>query len=105
MKSRGFFCVKKHWIPSPKSYTSHTFIIFYTKMTCSHPKMKIEGTASVGTKWQIVIPKNVRNKFDLKTGSDLVVLSSDHAMVLIKSENLKEMISYFEEIVEQGKKL
>jgi AbrB family looped-hinge helix DNA binding protein len=67
--------------------------------------MKIEGTASVGSKGQIVIPKSVREKFDLKTGSDLVVLSSDFATILIKSENLKEMISHFEDIIEQTKNI
>ena len=51
--------------------------------------IKIEWSASVGTKWQIVIPKNVRDKFKLKSGNDLIVLSSDDAIFLIKSENLK----------------
>ena len=74
-------------------------------MTCNHPKMKIEGTASVGSKGQIVIPKWVREKFDLKTWSDLVVLSSDFATILIKSENLKDMISHFEDIIEQTKNI
>jgi len=67
--------------------------------------MKIEGTASIGTKWQIVIPKNVREKFDLKTGNDLVVLSSDFATILIKSQDLKKMVSHFENIIEQTKSI
>jgi AbrB family looped-hinge helix DNA binding protein len=74
-------------------------------MHCEHPKMKIEGTASIGSKWQIVIPKNVREKFDLKVWSDLVILSSSFATILIKSENLKEMLSHFENIIEQSKDL
>jgi len=74
-------------------------------MSISPPKMKIEGTASVWTKWQIVIPKNVREKFELKTWSDLVVLSSDFATILIKSENLKEMVAHFENIIEQTKNI
>ncbi len=68
-----------------------------------HPQMKIEGTASIGTKWQIVIPKNVRKKFNLKTWDDLVVLSSDCATLLIKSENLKEMLGNFEKGLERLK--
>lgn len=74
-------------------------------MNHTHPKMKIEGTASVGSKGQIVIPKSVREKFDLKTWSDLVVLSSNFSTILIKSENLKDMISQFESIIEQTKDL
>jgi AbrB family looped-hinge helix DNA binding protein len=61
--------------------------------------IKIEWSASVGTKWQIVIPKNVREKFKLKPGDDLVVLSSDDAIFLVKSENLENMIWSFENII------
>lgn len=67
--------------------------------------MKIEGTASIGTKWQIVIPKNVRKKFDLKAWDDLVVLSSDCATLLIKSEDLKEMMNNFEKVIKDSKSI
>ena len=67
-------------------------------MTNNAPNLKIEGTASIGTKWQIVIPKNVREKFDLKSGDDLIVLSARSATILIKSENLEDMMKQFEEI-------
>lgn len=74
-------------------------------MVRGHPQMKIEGTASIGTKWQIVIPKNVRKKFDLKAWDDLVVLSSDCATLLIKSENLKEMMNNFEKVIKDSKSI
>ncbi len=61
--------------------------------------IKIEWSASVGTKWQIVIPKNVRDKFKLKFGNDLIVLSSDNAILLVKSESLENMIWSFENII------
>jgi AbrB family looped-hinge helix DNA binding protein len=61
--------------------------------------IKIEWSASVGTKWQIVIPKNVRDKFKLKSGNDLIVLSSDDAIFLVKSESLENMIWSFENII------
>ncbi len=61
--------------------------------------IKIEWSASVGTKWQIVIPKNVREKFKLKPGDDLIVLSSDDAIFLVKSESLENMIWSFENII------
>lgn len=67
----------------------------------NHPTMKIEWSASIGTKWQIVIPKNVREKFNLKAWNDLVVLSSDSAIFLIKSEDLKKMMTCFENMIEE----
>ncbi|HKL44148.1 MAG TPA: AbrB/MazE/SpoVT family DNA-binding domain-containing protein [Candidatus Absconditabacterales bacterium] len=74
-------------------------------MVRGHPQMKIEGTASIGTKGQIVIPKNVRKKFNLKAGDDLVVLSSDCATLLIKSEDLKEMMNNFEKVIKNSKSI
>jgi len=74
-------------------------------MVRGHPQMKIEGTASIGTKWQIVIPKNVRKKFNLKAWDDLVVLSSDCATLLIKSEDLKEMMNNFEKVIKDSKSI
>jgi len=67
----------------------------------NHPTMKIEGSASIWTKWQIVIPKNVREKFNLKTGNDLIVLSSESAILLIKSEDLKDMMKCFENMISE----
>ncbi len=67
-------------------------------MTNKAPNLKIEGTASIGTKWQIVIPKNIRDKFNLNSGDDLIVLSARSATILIKSENLEDMMKQFEEI-------
>ena len=64
------------------------------------PELKIEGTASIGSKGQIVIPKQVREKFDLKPWSDVIVLSVLHATILIKSENLTKMLSHFEKITQ-----
>jgi len=61
--------------------------------------MKIEWTATIWIKWQIVIPKNVRDKFNLDVWDDLVVLSSKRWIMLVKSENLKDMIDSFEEII------
>jgi len=83
---------------SQKLYNSY-YLFFYFKKMVKHPHMKIEWSASIGTKWQIVIPKNVREKFDLKPWNDLVVLSSDSAMILIKSEDLKDMMKCFENII------
>ena len=67
--------------------------------------LKIEWTANIWMKWQIVIPKQVRNKFKLNTWDDLVVLSWNFWIMLIKSTDLKDMINNFENLIETDKKL
>jgi len=67
--------------------------------------LKIEWTANIGTKWQIVIPKQVRNKFKLSTWDDLIVLSWNFWIMLIKSTDLKDMMDNFEELIDTEKKL
>lgn len=45
------------------------------------------GTVTVGSKGQIVIPKNARDTFDMKEGDRLVVLGDEsQGIALIKSE-------------------
>ena len=68
-------------------------------------ELKIEGTANIGTKWQIVIPKQARNKFNLNTWDDLVVLSWNFWIMLIKSTDLNDMMDNFENLIETDKKL
>lgn len=67
--------------------------------------LKIEWTANIWMKWQIVIPKQVRNKFKLNTWDDLVVLSWNFWIMLIKSTDLKDMMDNFENLIETEKKL
>ena len=62
--------------------------------------LKIEWTANIWMKWQIVIPKQVRNKFKLNTWDDLVVLSWNFGIMLIKSTDLKDMMDNFENLIE-----
>ena len=45
------------------------------------------GTVTIGSKGQIVIPKNARDTFDMKEGDRLVVLGDEsQGIVLIKAE-------------------
>lgn len=47
----------------------------------------IWGTVTIGSKGQIVIPKNARDTFDMKEGDRLVVLGDEsQGIALIKSE-------------------
>jgi bifunctional DNA-binding transcriptional regulator/antitoxin component of YhaV-PrlF toxin-antitoxin module len=65
--------------------------------------LKIEWTANIWMKWQIVIPKQARNKFNLNTWDDLVVLSGKFWIMLIKSTDLKDMMDNFENLIETEK--
>lgn len=53
--------------------------MFRVTATCVVIRMKksekFMGSVKVGTKGQIVIPKEVRNMFDIKTGDTLIVLA------------------------------
>lgn len=66
--------------------------------------MKIEWTATISTKWQIVIPQSARKKFDLQIWDDLIVLSSKNGLMLIKSDNLENMMDDFEEMIKIDEK-
>ena len=55
---------------------------------------KLYGTATVGSKGQVVIPSDAREELNIKPGDKLYVISSMHGagIVLLKEEKLSEMI-------------
>lgn len=61
------------------------------------PDIKMCGNVTVGPKWQVVIPKEVRDTLDIKAGDSLVVImKAEKAVGMIKAENIPEMIKYIE---------
>ncbi|KKR05519.1 MAG: Transcriptional regulator [candidate division WS6 bacterium GW2011_GWF2_39_15] len=51
------------------------------------------GTATVGTKGQIVIPNEVRKRYDIKTGDKLVIFSGEGGVIAImKSDKLNDLL-------------
>lgn len=53
--------------------------------------MKYIGISKVGEKGQIVIPKEVRDMFDIKPGDSLIVLSDKKkGIALLKSEVIED---------------
>ncbi|HTJ73288.1 MAG TPA: AbrB/MazE/SpoVT family DNA-binding domain-containing protein [Verrucomicrobiae bacterium] len=64
------------------------------------PDKKLYGTATVGTKGQIVIPSDAREELDIKPGDRLYVMNAMHGagVVLLKEEMLE---SFVEEIMAQ----
>jgi AbrB family looped-hinge helix DNA binding protein len=64
------------------------------------PDKKLYGTATVGTKGQIVIPSDAREELDIKPGDRLYVMNAMHGagVVLLKEEMLE---SFVEQIMAQ----
>ena len=55
-------------------------------------KDKYVGICKVGEKGQIVIPKEVRNIFDIKPGDSMIVLcDKERGIALVKSEVIEDI--------------
>ena len=56
-------------------------------------KDKFVGIAKVGEKGQIVIPKEARDMFDIKSGDSLVILcDKNKGIAILKSEVIEESL-------------
>lgn len=55
--------------------------------------MKFYGAATVGTKGQIVIPAEARNKFNIVEGDKLLAMGmpTDNGIALFKADSLDEL--------------
>jgi AbrB family looped-hinge helix DNA binding protein len=56
--------------------------------------IKFWGTVTVGTKGQIVIPAKAREKFKIKEGDQLILVShhENHGIMLVKAELFEKMM-------------
>ena len=69
-----------------KSITSYTIGGLYME------KDKFVGISKVGEKGQIVIPKEVRQMFDIQPGDSLVVLcDKEKGIALVKSDIIEDL--------------
>lgn len=64
---------------------------------------KLFGTATVGTKGQVVIPADARDAFDIKSGDRLYVVGSAKAgwIGLLKEEQLRAMVEHLTDNIDQ----
>ena len=64
------------------------------------PKGKnIWGVVTVGERGQIVIPKAARDKFGLKGGDRLVVVSDENGIALVPSEFFESTVKEFMDLL------
>lgn len=66
---------------------------------------KLFGTATVGTKGQVVIPADAREELDIKAGDRLYVVGVPKKKMLgfIKEEQLRELLDHLTDSIEQYK--
>jgi len=64
---------------------------------------KLFGTATVGTKGQVVIPADARDAFDIKPGDRLYVVGSTKAQWVgfLKEDQLRSMVESITDNIEQ----
>lgn len=57
--------------------------------------MDMHGSVTVWTKWQVVIPVDVRKKLNIQEGDKLMVISKwDIAIGFIKADNMELMLEH-----------
>jgi len=59
--------------------------------------IKLYWVVTVWPKWQIVIPKEIREKLNLKTGSTLAIILKDEKYLwFVKNEDIWDLYNYIE---------
>lgn len=59
--------------------------------------MKMHTTVTVGSKWQVVIPQDVRNMLGIKPGDTLMVITKhEKAIGMIKTDDMAEFMTYIQ---------
>lgn len=61
-------------------------------ITC---KMRLHWTTTIWPKWQIVIPKEARERLNLNPWDRVTIITKDDlAVAIIKNEDIKELFEY-----------
>ncbi len=59
-------------------------------------------TVTVSPKFQVVIPKSIRNSMDIKAGEKIVVFEKDDVIHLVRIKNIKELRGKFKKVTTKG---
>lgn len=64
---------------------------------CKRVDMKIHGNVTIGPKWQIVIPKDVRKLLNVNPWDDMLIITKFwKAIWMIKSDDMEYFLDYMQ---------
>lgn len=70
-----------------------------THMQCPKPKLSILWVVTVWSKWQIVIPKEIRDTLNIIPGKRFVtLLKDDKYLWLIDHEDMENLRGYIDDV-------
>lgn len=79
---------------------------FMTQISCTEDDtecgVKMFGSVTVGTKGQVVIPKEIRDSLHIEPGDVLIVLTKhDKAIGMIKADDMPAFMAYMQAEMEK----
>ena len=82
-----------------------TYISYWSIIVVDMHDKQLYGTATVGTKGQVVIPADARDALDIQTGDRLYVVGSQEKkwVGFIKEEQLRDMLDHITSNIEHYK--
>jgi len=82
-----------------------TYFSYWSILVIDMHDKQLYGTATVGTKGQVVIPADAREALDIQSGDRLYVIGSPEKkwVGLIKEEQLRAFMDHLTENIEQYK--
>jgi AbrB family looped-hinge helix DNA binding protein len=61
--------------------------------------IKLYGTTTVGPKWQVVIPKEIRDKLDINPGDSMAIIMKENRFIgLVRNQDIRELLDYINSI-------
>lgn len=58
-------------------------------------KIKLYGTTTIWPKWQLVIPKEIRDLLSISPWDSMTIMLKDNKFIwIIKNDDLKDLIDY-----------
>ena len=59
--------------------------------------IKLYWTTTIWPKWQLVIPKEIRDKLELNTGDSMsIILKDDKFIWILRNKDVSELMEYIE---------
>ena len=57
--------------------------------------IKLYWTTTIGPKWQLVIPKEIRDKLDIKPGDSMSIIMKDDKFIwILRNKDINELMEY-----------